>query len=143
MASIYTRCLVDANVDHVHQGLGARTILQQPLEVTSSHSLVRAVAAAPEVDTEGWERCVAAADETDSVAPVLELQGSVRQVPEAGWIAAAHRSADAGIPLSALYCSMVAAVAAAVELEGLLADCAADLGRQPLAAAALLVSDFH
>ncbi len=34
-------------------------------------------------------------------------------------------------------------VAAAVELEELLADCVADLGRQPLADAALLVSDFH
>ena len=143
MVSICIRCPKGANADRVYRGLVAHTILQQLLEVTSSHSPERVAAAVLVGGIEGWEQRVAAADEMGSAVPVLGLQGDVRQAPEAGLIVVARRFVDAETPPFALCCSMAAAVAAAVGLERVLADCAADLGRQPLAAAAPLVSDCH
>ena len=49
--NICTRCPMGANANHVHQGLDVHRMLQQPLELVSSHSLERAAAAALAVGT--------------------------------------------------------------------------------------------
>jgi hypothetical protein len=141
--SICIRCTMGANAVRVRRGRVVHKVLRQLPEVMSSHSLEREAAAVLGVDIRDWEQRAAAADETGSVALVLGLQRAVRRAHEAGWAVAARRFADAETLPFALCCSMAVVAVAEVELEGLLADCVADLGRWLLAAAALLAFGFH